>query len=101
MLDQDNLVDWDLALLRQQSAVILEARGNIDARFRACKKRDWKEWINEQMAKKIENANYVSNDALFKLLQPKKMIAKHAGKLQKPFARLQKHRRGMEVLSNR
>ena len=81
---QDKLVDWDLALLRQQAAVIMEARCNIDARFRACKKQDWKDWVQEQLDRKISTANHFPNDALFKILQPKKMIAKHAGKLNKP-----------------
>ena len=81
---QNKLVDWDLALLRQQAAVIMEARCNIDAKFRACKKQDWKDWVQEQLDRKISTANHFPNDALFKILQPKKMIAKHAGKLNKP-----------------
>ena len=62
----------------------MEARCNIDARFRACKKQDWKDWVQEQLDRKISTANHFPNDALFKILQPKKMIAKHAGKLNKP-----------------
>ena len=79
-----SLADWDLALLRQQAAVVLEARCNIDVRFRARKKKDWKEWVQDQLNMKLNNANHAPNDALFKILQPKKMIAKHAGKLTKP-----------------
>ena len=34
--------------------------------------------------KKIQQTNHASNGDLFSILQPKKMIAKHAGKLTKP-----------------
>ena len=83
-VEQNKLVDWDLALLRQQEAVTLEARINIDARFRSCKKSDWKRWIKEQLDQKIQQTNHASNGDLFSILQPKKLIAKHAGKLTKP-----------------
>ena len=77
---------WNLELnvLRQQEAITLEARIWIDAQFRACKRKDWKAWIDSHLQHQIEHANQRSNAELFSVLQPKKMIFKHAGKLVKP-----------------
>ena len=82
--EHGKLVDWDLTLLRQQEAVTLEARINTEARFRSCKKSDWRKWIKEQLDWKVHQANQASKGDLFSIVQPKKMIAKHAGKLTKP-----------------
>ena len=83
-MGHSKLAEWDLVLLRQQEAVTLEARINIDVRFRRCKKADWKKWTMEQLDQKIQRADQAQCSDLFHILQPKKMIAKHAGKLTKP-----------------
>ena len=65
------LRDYDLALLQQQEAVVLEARRNLDVLFRQEKKKDWRSWVG-------------AHSDLFHILQTKRMIAKHCGKLANP-----------------
>ena len=69
---------WDLemSVLRQQEAITLEARIKTDARFRACKKKDWRKWVDDQLQQRIDQANQRSSVDLFSILQPKKMIFK-------------------------
>ena len=74
----------DMSLLRQQEAITWEARSRTDSKFRECKKKDWKLWVDNLLQHKIDLANQRSNVELFNILQPKKMIYKHAGKLDKP-----------------
>lgn len=81
---QRSLWDLDLSMLRQQEAVVLEARLKLDSKFRVNKSRDWKDWVDKLLEDKISNANSAGNDKLYKILQPKRMIAKHCGKLIKP-----------------
>ena len=84
--DLGAMLFWDLemSVLRQQEAITLEARIKTDARFRACKKKDWRKWVDDQLQQRIDQANQRSSVDLFSILQPKKMIFKHAGKLTKP-----------------
>ena len=88
---QRSLRDLELSVLRQQEAVILEARRNLDVRFRMHKTRDWKEWVDKHLSDKLAHANSEGNDKLYKILQPKQMIAKHCGKLVKPLPGLRNH----------
>ena len=82
--DQKSLWDLDLSMLRQQEAVVLEARRKLDVRFRTCKGKDWKAWVDKILSDNISKANMEGNDRLYHTLKPKKMIAKHCGKLVKP-----------------
>lgn len=70
-----------LHLLRCQEALTYEARLRADKDFRAIKKRDWKSWIKKQLNDKVEAAQDVHSAELFKILRPKQMIARSAGKL--------------------
>ena len=78
------LKDYDMALLQQQEAMVVEARRNVDTMFRQHKKSDWKTWVENRLQEQIEQTNRASHSDLFHILQPKKMIAKHSGKLTKP-----------------
>jgi len=70
-----------LHMLRCQEAITYEARLRADKQFRAIKKRDWKNWIRKQLKDKVEAAQGVRSAELFKILRPKQMIARSAGKL--------------------
>lgn len=70
-----------LHFLRCQEAVTFEARVRADRNFKCIKRRDWKKWIQRQIAEKVDNVQKVRSADLFKILQPKQMIARSNGKL--------------------
>ena len=87
---RDALWELDMSMLCQQDAILLEARRSIDDKFRKHKKQDWKACIEYHLTSQISQANAVSPSKLYQILQPKKMIAKHCGKLTKPLPGLRK-----------
>ena len=70
-----------LHLLRCQEAITYEARMKADRDFKAIKRRDWRKWIQKQVNEKVTAAQGVKSSELFKILRPKQMIARSAGKL--------------------
>ena len=70
-----------LHFLRCQEAVTFEARIKIDHDFKCIKRRDWRQWIKQQLVDKVEKAKGVRSAELFKILRPKQMIARSTGKL--------------------
>ena len=67
-------------LLRLQEAVTFEQRLRIDQSFKQEKRIAWREWIEANMADKASQLSRASGSELFRILQPKKIIAKHQGK---------------------
>ena len=65
----------------RQEAVTFEARIKIDHDFKCIKRRDWRQWIKQQLVDKVEKAKGVRSAELFKILRPKQMIARSTGKL--------------------
>ena len=75
--------DLDIHLLQMQEAILMEQRQNIDAKYRALKREDWKKWVYERTQDETNKAREAQGADIFKLLQPKKMVQKHSGKLRK------------------
>ena len=88
---EDQKSEWHRtrSLIWQQEATTLEARQNVDQLFRSAKRKAWREWIRDQLNEKIDKAQLSKGADLFKVLRPKQMIQKKAGKLIKPHPGLQ------------
>lgn len=82
--EASSLWNLDMSVLRQQEAITLEARIKTDAKFRECKRKDWRLWIDSRLHQQIDQANQRSKLELSNRLRPKKMIFRHAGKIVKP-----------------
>ena len=65
---------------RLQEAVVYEMRCKSIQCFRKQKGQDWKNWTKQQLQTKIDHCQKDSGINIFRVLQPKKMIAAKAGK---------------------
>ena len=74
--------------LMQREACLYEQQLRLTHAFRAQKKVDWQAWVNAQISATIQKANDSKGAALFRALQPKRMIDKYAGRLRKPLPKL-------------
>eukprot|EP00438_Fugacium_kawagutii_P008299 Skav206322 [mRNA] locus=scaffold1420:111633:116027:+ [translate_table: standard] len=73
---------YTIHVCRMQEALLLHQRVCIEATFRFQKRRDWKAWVDSQLSQALEQANNNSGAALHRILKPKRMVQKHAGKLR-------------------
>ena len=71
-----------LHLATMQSALTLKMRQDVDHAFRAQKKVEWKQWVVQQMDRNVEQLSQRGAKELFRVLQPKKMIARSQGKMR-------------------
>ena len=71
-------------VLNMQEAVTFEQKLRVEAKYRTGKKHDWKDWVRTQLDRKIEDLDRQGANALFQILQPKKMIARNKGTQTKP-----------------
>ena len=76
-------------LCRLQEAVVLEARRNVDAKFRRLKKNDWKQWITNSLARCVDDMKEANSADIWKILKPKKMVDRKQGKQKRPLPGLQ------------
>ena len=63
-------------------ALTLKMRQDVDKAFKKQKQGDWKTWVKQQLEEKIQVLQHRPNTDLFKLFQPKRQIAKHAGAMR-------------------
>ena len=74
---------------RMQAALTLKMRQLKDQEFRKCKRQEWKAWVLSQAEQQLSQVNGASATELYKILQPKKMIAKSQGHLKRALPGLQ------------
>ena len=74
-----------------QCALTFKMRQDIDSRFRRTKKREWKQWIQNQMEQKIWDLKTQHNATIFNVFQPKKVVDKHLGKRRRQHPGLKSH----------
>ena len=76
-------------LCRMQMALTLQARQKVDGDFRKCKRQQWKQWVLQQTESKLSQLEGASNTQLYKILQPKRMVAKSHRHLKRSLPGLQ------------
>ena len=70
-------------LMQLQEAVTYEQRQRLDHAFRSKRRAEWRQWVKDVMTQKVNSLAKNSGVDLFRILQPKKMIAKHQGKARR------------------
>ena len=70
-------------LLNMQEALTYSHRLRIDRCFKSQKRKEWRSWVESNLTQKAEQLACQGGAALFQILQPKKMIDKHQGKLKR------------------
>ena len=61
-----------------QVALTLKMRQDVDAKFRKCKRIDWKEWVKETLDTQVDQLKETGAN-LYHVLKPKKAIERHTG----------------------
>ena len=62
-----------------QEALVLKARIRVDKQFRKAKRVDWKNWVQWQLEHKIAKLKDAKASEVYKILRPKKIIARKKG----------------------
>ena len=76
--------EYSLHCLRMQEAVLYEQQQKLDSSFRAHKKKDWQQWAQTVLEQQIDSLKHDNGAKLFRILQPKRAIARQQGKHRRP-----------------
>ena len=82
--EPDDGLACNMHLLRLQEALTYEQQRALDCQYKSKKRQDWKNWVEGQMTEQVQKLRSSSGSELFRILQPKKIIAKHQGKSRRP-----------------
>ena len=62
--------------LNMQEAVVLEARRNVDVKFKHIKKVEWRQWVRQCLDQNISALQQAKVNEVHKILKPKRMVDK-------------------------
>ena len=82
--DNARKIDINVHTVQLEEAMIYQQKCRIDTAFRACKKKEWKEWVKNKLQEMIEGAKNATCSEIYKILKPKAAIDKHSGKHRRP-----------------
>ena len=69
-----------LHLQNLQCALVLKMRQDIDSKFRLTKRKEWKDWLDRQLAQQMWDLEYKNKATIYNVFRPKKLVDKHLGK---------------------
>ena len=82
--DGADLTDLAIHQLQMQEAVTYEQQCDCDRQFRRQKKQNWKEWIEAQSERLVNQLHSAKCSDIFHIFKPKALIAKHQGHSRRP-----------------